>query len=436
MLVTLFSQTVAFAVATFAYAAPPTVGAVWIVGPSGPFTDIQAAVDAAVDGDAVLVKSGTYSSFFVDDKALTIVGDDGGAVKVLGEARVENLAAGKLVVLSRMTFQATATGQYPLRTRHDAGSIRVQSCTLEGFDSNGWYQNGGGAAWNAFDDDVVFSHCTLGGGDGLSTQFVPGPTHGGNSLFVRASTVSLFACTLRGGSGGSNGEEGYDGGNGGHALELPEGTVRSSGSSFVGGKGGNGGEEDGFPPYMGNYAGDGGDGGHGVLLGSVPPGTADPRFEWRASTLQGGAGGFGGAGYWGPSGSLGAPGQSLALQNGTNVPLAGPARTLTGSVVRREGQSATITFQGAPGDEVYLRIEYPFTWTVSGSHNLAHPAARAALHLGTLPASGVLTTALPMPELGVGVVSRVWILRPKFVDTQGVETPGNPFALLVLDQQL
>ncbi|MCK6445281.1 MAG: hypothetical protein L6Q99_02720 [Planctomycetes bacterium] len=431
----LFLNAGALALAASAATTSPSVGKVWVVGPGGQFVDIQAAVDAAADGDALVVRPGTYSSFFVDDKALAIVGDDGGTAIVLGEVRVENLAAGKLLVLSRMTVDATVAGQYPLRTRNDAGAIRVQSCTFEGFDSNVGYQNGGGAAWNAFDDDVVFSGCTLNGGDGLSTQFLPSPTHGGGALFARSSNVALFACVLRGGNGGSNGEEGYDGGDGGHGLEIPDGTVHASGSSFVGGNGGHGGEEDGYPPYMGNYAGNGGDGGHGAFLGSVPPGTADPRFEWRASTLLGGALGFGGSGYWGPSGSNGAPGQTVAINNGTNVPLTGPARSFTGSVVRREGQFATLTFRGAPGDDVHLRIEYPPTWIGAGGHDLAHPALRDALHLGQIPASGVLTTTLPMPELGVGVESRVWILRSRFVDTQGVETPGNPFALLVLDQQ-
>jgi pectin methylesterase-like acyl-CoA thioesterase len=43
----------------------------------GDFTQIQPAIDAAVDGDTIYVKrTGLYASFTVDDKALSVVGHD------------------------------------------------------------------------------------------------------------------------------------------------------------------------------------------------------------------------------------------------------------------------------------------------------------------------------------------------------------------------
>src|SRR5437867_7856524 len=68
----------------------------------GAFTQIQPAVDAAADGDTILVKSGTYGSFVVGDKGLAIVGDAGASVQVAGAIRARNLAAGRTLVLENL----------------------------------------------------------------------------------------------------------------------------------------------------------------------------------------------------------------------------------------------------------------------------------------------------------------------------------------------
>jgi len=56
---------------------------------------LQPAVDAADDGDTLLVKSGTYAWFAVSNKAIAIVGDAGALVHINGAVRVRNLAAGR-----------------------------------------------------------------------------------------------------------------------------------------------------------------------------------------------------------------------------------------------------------------------------------------------------------------------------------------------------
>jgi hypothetical protein len=57
-------------------------GDLWTVdvAGTGDFTDIQPAVDNAVDGDLILVLSGSYSRVIVANKALTIAAEDGNVV--------------------------------------------------------------------------------------------------------------------------------------------------------------------------------------------------------------------------------------------------------------------------------------------------------------------------------------------------------------------
>ena len=53
-------------------------------GPGVDFTDLPAAVAAAIDGDTVVVREGTYDSFIVSGKALLILGDGSGTTFVSG----------------------------------------------------------------------------------------------------------------------------------------------------------------------------------------------------------------------------------------------------------------------------------------------------------------------------------------------------------------
>src|SRR4029079_10896693 len=75
-------------------------GHVLVVGSGGTFADIQPAVDAARDGDAVLVRTGSYSGFTIPDKSLVVAADAGATVDVQGSVRVDGLAAGRSVLVA------------------------------------------------------------------------------------------------------------------------------------------------------------------------------------------------------------------------------------------------------------------------------------------------------------------------------------------------
>jgi hypothetical protein len=63
------------------------------VGPTAVFAEVQTAVDAAADGDTILVARGNYASFSIVDKAVTVVADTGADVFVDGPLAVAQLAA-------------------------------------------------------------------------------------------------------------------------------------------------------------------------------------------------------------------------------------------------------------------------------------------------------------------------------------------------------
>src|SRR6187455_3129144 len=118
----------------------PLAGAdVRVVSSTGPYTQIQAAVNAASDGDLVLVKPGpVYVGFHVQAKSLSIVADAGaGTVPVFGTMIVSDLAAGQTVSLSGFVVNATAAGteglHYAFFASNNQGSVRCQRCWLNGY---------------------------------------------------------------------------------------------------------------------------------------------------------------------------------------------------------------------------------------------------------------------------------------------------------------
>jgi hypothetical protein len=86
--------------------APPARADVLVVDASGggDFSSLQAAIDAALDGDVLLVRSGAYGALTVDGKALDVFADSGALVRVSGSSTLRNLPAGGALVLSGIEF--------------------------------------------------------------------------------------------------------------------------------------------------------------------------------------------------------------------------------------------------------------------------------------------------------------------------------------------
>ena len=236
--------------------AGPAHAGVTVVEASSPVPVVQAAVDAAADGDILLVKPGEIdgdSTITIDGKGLTLIAD-GGAVP-LGRLIVKNLPAGKHVTVRGFTLDVsplsatiatTFTGQ--LEVRDCAGSVWIESCTSTapatpgGFFGITWTAVGGGLVDNS--SAVVFLRCQLTGGQGGPEQpscTIPGyssPGPGGDGLRVTGSVVTVHAGEITGGEGGHDGfgtcQPFFTAGDGGPGMHVQASTVHVAGAIVLG----------------------------------------------------------------------------------------------------------------------------------------------------------------------------------------------------------
>ena len=388
------------------------------VVPSPNYPTIQAAVDAALDGDVVLVSQGTYAFFSITGKSVTVAARSSG-VNINGLVRVQEIPAQGRVSL--IGLSVNGNGKQALRLANCTGSVRVYGGTYRGTNylpeslqlSHGVY---------ATDcNDVAFSKATLIGGHGYFGD--PTDNHdggnGGPALLAINCRVALNECALTGGQGGSaEVDSGGSGGNGGEGAELrwPTSYLLASKSTFVGGKGGAGAKEHWTCP---GHGGSGGNGGHGLLLQPVS-GTGGPHADLMDISAGGGLGGAGGPGLCGSSGSTGSAGQPVVTVPGSTATLhPWLARSLEAPGPWRAGQQATLTFRGAPGDAVYLmrsqKTDFVRDLAKKGVFLLGGMAQLQ--HIGTIGASGVLTRTLNVPVAhpgfqGTTVQLQAWMDSP------------------------
>lgn len=264
-------------------ASPAALATTWTVDDSGgaDFTTISAAIAAAVDGDVIVVRPGSYSAFDVIDEHLVIRGDGTGDVDVVGRSTVSSLAATRAVEIANLRF-VPLTGQ-TLETfgaSGNAGALALRSCTFRGAVGSASFPAASGrssAAFNACDLVVVHSS-SFTGGDGASTE----PFIGAGAIGARfvGCTVLVLDSTFRGGNGGEDFDGDENGGNGGAGARFESSAVRAAHTTFRGGHGGFGG----YSPFLGecHVAGRGGD---AVELSSA-------TFEDRGVTYVPGARGL------------------------------------------------------------------------------------------------------------------------------------------------
>jgi len=377
------------------------------LGGGGDHTQIQPAVNAAGNGDVILVEPGTYAPFTIDHKELSVLGD-GSPVIVDGGITVRNTLEYHPVLLAGLESHgfkhANGDVDPALRLSVTRAAVRVENCTLIGTD--GIYCDwcnppdlyaGGEAVRINIALDVVFTRCTIRGGRGYVWFDGEELNRGGDGILATGCSLAIHDSTVEGRDGPSaiNWDLGQ-GGDGGDAVYVTEhstvpSVVHVAGSVLAGGDGGDG-------DICLDNAGKGGDG--LKLEGATTRGyTLDVQLS----------GGQEGCGWNYPP-----PGSALVLLNGaTLTPWPGTARSLATDSPVREQELVLHRFEGEPGDLVFL-LEAPFSGfellpAASGVMLLHYPGLQRFRYQGRLTPGGFLDLWITTPDLpGVREARRTW----------------------------
>jgi hypothetical protein len=154
------------------------------------FTSLTAAVQAAGNGDVLLMRSGTYSqAFTIDGKSLVLAADTGAAVDLQGwPVTIRNLGTSQAVTLRGL--HGFATGW---KLESNAGTVWFEDCFLE---FGGAFDPGTISAVDCA--HVVVTRCEI---VGLMAIPFLGNQFPLEAVNVVGSQLTLLESTLVGGSG-------------------------------------------------------------------------------------------------------------------------------------------------------------------------------------------------------------------------------------------
>jgi len=317
---------------------------VHVVDPAGggDFTSLQAAVDAAADGDAIIVVAAQPVTLIdnaveIVDKGVVIMGIDSasGFQPRFGRFAVLGLSAGKSVIVRNIRVQSSGTFT-PFELTGCAGAVLFEDCS-------GTAGSGSFGTIPQFviqqSSHVVLTRCDFDGANGA-----PGAvqsTTGGPGLVVEESTVAIYDSTITGGFGIYAQFIGdfllNVATEGGQGLQIWSGNVFVSGSAIRGGNGGGGAQS-----------------ASGTSCSPPKKGGAGLRTYGHLtrldSTIEGGEPGFVPA-----CASPANPGADIVLQDDGSVSeVPELSRELVISSPVESNGSCNVAIHGQPGDNVVL----------------------------------------------------------------------------------
>ena len=397
-------------------ASKPASTHLWIVDGNGggDFLEIADAVDAAEDGDTILVRpllveDMAYAPFTIDDKDLRVIGEKDSFPFVEG-AVVKNLSDWKQVVISRLAFRGPDyyTEAVGLLIDSCEGSVRIFYCT-----SKESHELVKGLLVQDSLDVVVDGF----GASAYNAEL--GMTDIRNS---RVATFYLASSTYQG-----QGAEHYHGAAG---LRVEGSEVWVDGGALFGGDGGD------SCPY-GCYA----KGGPGIRV--VGGGSAHVSQD---SALVGGFGGFGGYSFLGCVSLCGPDGDPYEVEDGSSLDICAESLPrLVAKPVVESGDMYDLAIHGVPGSRVVLRrssrTDFQVLSQSEGVDFIGSTIGFNGIDLGVVPESGNLRTSLPVSKLmaytGVGKpwlgdLARTLYLQPQAVLEDGSVVYGNLLAVTIV----
>ena len=409
-------------------------------GGGADFAILQDAIDAAADGDTLLVAGGQYVQAVVDGKSLSIVAEAGAKVTLVGSifgadvVAVRNLAFGQRVVLRGLdVVPAVQALERVVHLQANDGGVWIEDMTVTGT-GPGWVFDASvdpDAMVVAEDSDTIhFARLDVTGNAGVIKQpstltFLHESSPGADALRVAGSRVSLWDSALTGGLG-STATFGPTNAPipatvGGDGVRVDSGELFVSGSTLTGGQGGGANVF-----YWGCLFA--ADGGRGLALGA-----GGPTVTLLDTAPAGGAGGP--MGICSPAGQ---PGADTDLGSGSLSELDGDARSFESTSPHREGESSTFTYSGLPGDVAFdlIGTAEPFALLLEVNGMLA-VAPLVIRFAGTLDGTGSLVVAQPVPPFGDPSVETADVfLQAAFVELAGGSATamlGFPSALTLFD---
>ena len=393
---------------------------VWVVdddaGPGVDFATIQSAVDVAVSGDVILVRTGDYPNFTLAGKGVSILEDTGADARVLppgGDVLtlVTGVPAGARAILRGLDFLPPMNvDDNPLRLESNAGLVWVEDVTVaQAMFFPFGYTLLSAEAVDVIDcDAVVFVNCELRGSAGAPQG--QGLEAGAVGLETTDSDVYLFGTEVT--AGGTL----VSGGTGQPGVRTTGGflSLRDSLAQGAGGGEGN--------PFI---ATEGGDGGPGLLASNTE--------VWSINTqLVGGPGAGDALGQ-----SMGDPGEPFVNLGGTVTEAAANAATLTGTAVVRDtpGEVAQVDLASVPNAVVLVAVALaPDPVLVASLPEVSGVGLAPILFpAGTTDGSGAFSLVSGTPQLPPGLPTWNATVQAVLVTPLGELELSNPSLLTMVD---
>jgi hypothetical protein len=89
-------------------------------------------VDAAADGDVLLVRAGTDPSLLIQGKSLSIVVEPLANALIQGVLTIEQLSSAQCVVITGLKVFPTLPGPAAVSIQNCLGHVRLNQCTIQG----------------------------------------------------------------------------------------------------------------------------------------------------------------------------------------------------------------------------------------------------------------------------------------------------------------